>query len=66
MNPYAEAFRALSRARIPYVVIGAFGANLYGEQAGMVIRTLDCDLLIPPDPGVLARDGGPSPGSIPL
>jgi hypothetical protein len=55
VNPYVEALGSLARARVPYVVVGAFGANLYGEQAGIVIRTLDCDLLLPADEKILAR-----------
>jgi len=54
-NPYARVFLSLARARVPYLVVGAYGVNLYGEQAGIIIRTEDCDLLLPPDARILAR-----------
>ena len=46
-NAYLEACRGLSRAKIPYVIVGAFGVNLYAEEVGAVILTVDCDLLLP-------------------
>lgn len=55
MRAYAEVCRALSRARVPYVIIGAFGVGLYAKEAGTLITTADCDLLLPTTPGVLAR-----------
>jgi hypothetical protein len=53
MDPYAEACDQLDRAGIKYLVVGAFGINLHAAQAGAVITTADCDLLLPADPDVL-------------
>ena len=55
MHPYAEACRFLARARVPYVIVGAFGVNLYSERVGTVITTADCDFLLPADAAVLSR-----------
>lgn len=55
MSPYIAACRQLNRARVPYVIVGVYGINLYSERAGTVISTMDCDFLIPPDPAVLRR-----------
>ena len=55
MHPYAEACRRLAQARVPYVIVGAFGVNLYSERVGTVITTSDCDILLPADATVLSR-----------
>jgi hypothetical protein len=55
VNPYARACRDLEKAGVRYVIVGAFGANLYARDAGCVITTQDCDLLLPPDPEGLSR-----------
>lgn len=55
MHPYAEACRRLAQARVPYVIVGVFGVNLYSERVGAVITTADCDLLLPSDAAILSR-----------
>ncbi len=55
MDPYVKAFRDLRRARVPFIVVGAFGVNLHAQRAGLFVNTADCDLLLPPDPKVLSR-----------
>lgn len=55
MHAYVEVCCLLGKARVPYVIVGAFGVNLYAERAGLVVSTLDCDFLLPPDAGALAR-----------
>ena len=58
MHPYLRTCRDLERARVPYLIVGAFGADLYARDAGCVITTQDCDLLLPPDPAILSRAVG--------
>ncbi len=55
MYAYAEACKSLDRARVPYIIVGAFGINLYAEQVGSVVSTLDCDLLLPANAGILSN-----------
>jgi hypothetical protein len=54
MDPYLEACRGLEEAGVRYVIVGAFGINLYAAQVGVVITTADCDLMIPAEPAMLA------------
>jgi hypothetical protein len=58
MDPYLRVCRELEKARVPYLIVGAFGANLYAREVGAVLTTLDCDLLLPADPAVLGRAVG--------
>jgi hypothetical protein len=58
VDPYARACRNLERAGVRYVIVGAFGANLYARDAGLIVRTMDCDLLLPADPQILGRAVG--------
>jgi hypothetical protein len=55
VDPYIRVCRELEKARVRYVIVGAFGANLYARDAGCVITTQDCDLLLPPDAVALNR-----------
>jgi hypothetical protein len=55
VRAYGEVCRRFHEGRVPYVIVGVFGANLHAQQAGLVVTTADCDLLLPPDPKVLAR-----------
>lgn len=55
MDPYAKICQSLNRARVRYVVVGVFGINLYAEEAGVVMTTADCDIILPPDVATLAR-----------
>src|SRR5437879_911638 len=50
MDPYVEVCTRLEAAGVRYLVVGAFGINLYAGQVGVVITTADCDLMIPADP----------------
>jgi hypothetical protein len=53
VDPYVRACRDLEEAGVRYIIVGAFGVDLYARDAGCIIRTLDCDLLLPADPVVL-------------
>jgi len=55
MDPYVEACVRLEDAGVRYLLVGAFGANLYAREVGMVFHTADCDILIPPRPRILAK-----------
>jgi hypothetical protein len=55
VDPYVRACRDLEKAGVRYVIVGAFGADLYARDTGCIIRTLDCDILLPADPLVLGR-----------
>lgn len=55
MRAYAEICRAFDRARVPYVIVGAYGINIYAEGVGAVVTTLDCDFMLPPNAAILAR-----------
>jgi hypothetical protein len=47
MDPYVDVCRRFEDARVRYVIIGAFGINFYAQQAGEIITTGDCDVLVP-------------------
>jgi hypothetical protein len=53
MDPYVEACSRLDEAGVRYLIVGAFGINLYAGQVGAVITTGDCDLMIPADANAL-------------
>lgn len=55
MRAYAEIGRAFDRARVPYVIVGAYGINLYAEKVDIVITTADCDFFLPPNAAALSR-----------
>ncbi len=55
MHAYVEICGLLEKARVPYVIVGAFGVNLYAERAGLVITTMDCDFLLPMDAAALSK-----------
>jgi hypothetical protein len=55
MDPYVRASRHLARAGVRHLIIGAFGVNLYARDAGQIITTADCDLLIPARLSALAK-----------
>jgi len=55
MDPYVEACNALEQAGVRYLVIGAFGINLYAGEVGAVFTTADCDLMLAPDTDQLRR-----------
>jgi hypothetical protein len=55
MDPYVEACERLENAGVRYLIVGAFGINLYAGQVGIVITTADCDVMIPPEVPVLAK-----------
>lgn len=54
VDPYVEACSLLERAGVRYLVVGAFAVNLHAADAGLVIATADCDVLIAADADVLA------------
>ena len=55
MDPFLSLARALTDARVKYVVIGVWGANYYAMSASTVFRTEDRDLFLPPDSDNLLR-----------
>ncbi|MGQ0553161.1 MAG: hypothetical protein ACT4PU_08060 [Planctomycetota bacterium] len=55
MDPYVVACRALEQADVPFLVIGAYGVNLFITRMGRKISTWDCDLLLPRDEAILQR-----------
>jgi hypothetical protein len=55
VDPYVEACARLEKAGVRYLIVGAFGINLYAGQVGVVITTADCDVMIPPDVRVLTK-----------
>ncbi len=54
MSKYVDALTAISESGVRFLVVGAFGMNLHGEQLGPTLFTRDCDLMLPPDPVGLA------------
>ncbi len=54
MRAYFSVCRALEKAGVQYVMVGAFGINVLCRARGPVIATEDCDLLLPPEVGQLA------------
>ena len=55
MDPLVRIARALNEQRIRYIVIGVGGANYWAHTPGVVFRTEDQDLFLPPEPGNLVR-----------
>ncbi len=49
-DPFADCARVLKEARVRYVVIGVWGANLYARSGHTVFTTQDHDLFLPLDP----------------
>jgi hypothetical protein len=47
MDPYIEVCKKFAENGIRYVIVGVFGINFYARQAGEIITTADCDILIP-------------------
>lgn len=55
MRAYVEICKGFDQARVPYVIVGAYGINIYAESVGAVVTTLDCDFMLPPNTATLAR-----------
>lgn len=53
--PLVRALAGLNAARVDYVMIGVLAVNHYAKDPSSVYSTLDCDLLLRPDPGNLFR-----------
>lgn len=53
--PLAKALAGLNAARVDYVMIGVLAINHYAKDPSSVYSTLDCDLLLRPDPDNLFR-----------
>ena len=49
MDPYIEVCKRFADDGIRYVIVGVFGINFYARQAGEIITTADCDILVPAD-----------------
>lgn len=55
MDPFVPLLRALNQRNVRYVVFGVGGANLWAHSGGLVFKTDDRDLFLPPDAGNLAE-----------
>ncbi len=53
--PHARALARLNRAKVDYVLIGVTAINHYAREPGEVFSTLDCDVLLRPEPRNLTR-----------
>lgn len=49
MDPFVPLLRALHQRNVRYVAIGVSGANLWAHSGGVVFKTDDRDLFLPPD-----------------
>jgi hypothetical protein len=49
MDPYIEVCKRFADDGVRYVIVGVFGINFYARQAGQIITTADCDILVPAD-----------------
>jgi hypothetical protein len=55
MDPYAEVCKRFEDQRIRYLIVGVFGINFYARQAGQIITTADCDVLLPAGLAILRK-----------
>lgn len=55
MKRYLRVCGALAKAKVRYVMVGAFGINLLSGPRGPVLATEDCDLFLPARSEQLAR-----------
>jgi hypothetical protein len=55
MDEWIRACKALLRAEVRFLIVGAFGAELHFLHAANQIRTRDMDLLLPRDAGEVLR-----------
>ena len=53
--PHLEALAGLSRAKVDYLLIGVLAINHYAKDPGSIYSTLDCDVLLRPDPSHVSR-----------
>jgi len=49
LDPLVPLLRALNQRNVKYVAIGVSGANLWAHSGGVVFKTDDRDLFLPPD-----------------
>lgn len=49
MDPVVPLLRALNQRNVRYVAIGVGGVNLWAHSGGVVFKTDDRDLFLPPD-----------------
>lgn len=49
MDPLVPLAHALNQRHVRYLVIGVWGANYWAHTPGVVFRTVDQDLFLPPD-----------------
>lgn len=55
MDPYVEVCRRLEDESVQYLIVGVFGINFYSQQAGQIITTADCDVLLPAEFATLEK-----------
>lgn len=55
INPYIALIRKLRRKRVRFVLVGVFGINHYATGPALAFSTLDCDILVEPEPKNLFR-----------
>ncbi len=54
-NPYLALIRELRRKRVRFLLVGVFGINHYAPAPALAFSTLDCDIVVEPDPKNLLR-----------
>lgn len=50
VNPYLSLIGKLRRKRVRFLLVGVFGINHYVPGPALAFSTLDCDILVEPDP----------------
>ena len=55
VNPYVSLIGELRSKRVRFVLVGVFGINHYAPGPALAFSTLDCDILVEPEPGNLLR-----------
>ncbi len=50
VNPYIAIIGKLRRKRAHFVLVGVFAINHYASGPALAFSTLDCDILVEPDP----------------
>lgn len=55
LNPYISLIGKLRRKRVRFLLVGVYGINHYAPGPALAFSTLDCDILVEPDPSNLLR-----------
>lgn len=54
-DPYLALVRELRRKKVRFLLVGVFGINHYAAAPALEFSTLDCDILVKPDPQNLLK-----------